>query len=652
MGRLIKYILYAVGGFLVLAIIASILLTLLFDPNDYREDIAAGVAEATGRELVIEGDIKLSLFPWLAVEIGSSRLGNAAGFGDKPFASFEQVRLSVRLLPLLLRREIVVGAAEISGLAVNLEVNERGANNWDDLAPPSETEATDETATNAPTGVINIAGIDLNDAAFSYVDQQLGEEYALIHLNVTTGPVRTAADDAASISISGFAISGTVSGLSDNETRLSLSVPDILLQSGEETVNVGSIELSIFDINIKANIDEFSYAGSPSPNGTISIEEFSPRQLMQAMDIDVPATADPNALSKLQIDATIVVAATQIRLSELVMIFDDTTLRGELDVPRDAEGVLRLNLAADRIDLNRYMAPADESAANVDAAAEAPVEIPADMIRALNARGDLTLDQAIVGPMQFDNLVMSFNAGDGLIRVHPISAEFFDGTYNGDLRVNATSSVPVLSLNEQISNVNLAPLGRALFDVDKLTGTINGSFRLSGRGNDSEQILNTLGGDMSFILKDGTFEGVDVWYEMRKARAFLKQAALPEPTLPARTPFSEVRATGKVTNGVLRNDDFFAELPFMQLNGHGSVNIPAASLDYSLSARVFDRPEYMQDVTADELDDLTRAAIPLRITGDLASPKIGIDFEELLEDRVREELEKKVLDKLGDLFGR
>ena len=652
MGRMIKYILYAVGGLLTLAIVASILITLLFDPNDYREDIAVGVAEATGRELVIEGNIKLSLFPWLAVEIGSSRLGNADRFGDKPFVSFEHVRLSVRLLPLLLRREIVVGAAEINSLTVNLIVNERGDNNWDDLAQPSETETTDETATTASTNVINIAGINLNDAAFSYVDQQLGEEYALTDLNLTTGPVRTAADDAASISISDFAVSGTVIGLSDSEPRLSLSVSNILLRTGEEAVDVGSIELSIFDIIMKADIDEFSYAGSPSPKGTISIEEFSPRELMLALDIDVPATADPGVLGKLQIDATLAVTEKQIRLSDLVMVFDDTSLRGELDVPRDATGVLRLNLAADHIDLNRYMAPADESAANADAAAEAPVEIPADMIRALNARGDLTLDQAIVGPMQFDKLVVSFDAGDGLLRVHPISAEFFDGAYNGDLRINATSSVPVLSLNEQISDVNLAPLGRALFDVDKLTGTINASFRVSGRGNDSEQILNTLGGDMSFILKDGTFEGVDVWYEMRKARALLKQEAPPEPELPARTPFSEVRATGKVTNGVLRNDDFFAELPFMQLNGHGSVNIPAASLDYSMSARVFDRPEYMQDVTADELDDLTKAAIPLRITGDLASPKIGIDFEELLEDRVREELEKKVLDKLGDFFRR
>ena len=227
---------------------------------------------------------------------------------------------------------------------------------------------------------------------------------------------------------------------------------------------------------------------------------------------------------------------------------------------------------------------------------------------------------------------------------------FFDGTYTGDIRINAAGSVPVLSVNERISNVSLAPLGRAMFEVDKLTGTINGSFQLSGRGNDMAQIQRTLRGDMSFTLQDGTWEGIDVWYQLRRARAIFRQETPPEPVLPARTRFSEVRATGKVTDGVLRNDDFFAELPFMQLNGHGSVNMPAASVDYSLSARVFDRPEFRQDVTPEELEDLTRAAIPLRITGPLASPKVGIDLEELLEDRIREELEDKLKDKLEDLF--
>ena len=55
MGRIIKYFFYAVGGLLALVLVAGITFALLFDANDYREDIAARVADASGRELVIEG---------------------------------------------------------------------------------------------------------------------------------------------------------------------------------------------------------------------------------------------------------------------------------------------------------------------------------------------------------------------------------------------------------------------------------------------------------------------------------------------------------------------------------------------------------------------------------------------------------------------
>jgi len=164
-------------------------------------------------------------------------------------------------------------------------------------------------------------------------------------------------------------------------------------------------------------------------------------------------------------------------------------------------------------------------------------------------------------------------------------------------------------------------------------------------------VQRSLGGNMSFTLQDGTWEGTDIWYELRRARALFRNETPPEPDLPARTPFSEVRATSTVTNGIVRNDDFFAELPFMQLNGNGTVNLPEATVDYSLSGRVFEKPEFVRDVTAEELADLTKTAIPLRITGDLASPSIGIDFEALLRDRVQEELEDKLKDKLKELLG-
>jgi AsmA protein len=680
MGRIIKYFLYAIGGLFALVLVAGITFALLFDANDYREDIAARVEVATGRVLVIEGDLDLSLFPWLAVEIGKSRLGNAAGFGDEPFASFDRARLSVRLLPLLLRREIVVGAAEIEALIVNLEVNSKGVNNWQDLVEQEEVADEAEPPAASSTKTLDIAGIEIKDAALFYIDTQLNEQYRLSNLNLTTGSVSAGEPidirggfsfeaqpaaisgtveissvlafdtDAAMISLSDFTISGSVTGLSEVPTRFSLSAPGVVLRTEDETADIGSIEVSVVGIDLKADVEVFSYAGSPSPKATISIDAFSPRSLMQTLNIEAPETADPSALGKLIVDAKVAVAEKSIGLSELVLVLDETTFRGELVVPRDADGIFRLDLAADSIDLNRYMEPADDSAAAGAGAADAPVEIPADLIRAVNARGKLTLEKATMGAMRFENVVVALNAGNDSLRIHPISADFFDGNYKGDIRINAAGSVPVLSVNEQISNVSLTSLGRAMFGVDKLTGTINGSFQLSGRGNDMAQIQRTLRGDMSFTLKDGTWEGVDVWYELRRARAIFRQEAPPEPVLPARTRFSEVRATGKVTDGVLRNDDFFAELPFMQLNGHGSVNMPAASVDYSMSARVFDRPEFMQDVSPEELQDLTRVAIPLRITGPLASPKIGIDLEELLEDQIREELEDKIKDKLKDLF--
>ena len=60
-------------GILVGAVIAVIALVLLavrlfVDPNDYKPRIAAAVKNATGRELKLEGAIKLSVFPWIALE--------------------------------------------------------------------------------------------------------------------------------------------------------------------------------------------------------------------------------------------------------------------------------------------------------------------------------------------------------------------------------------------------------------------------------------------------------------------------------------------------------------------------------------------------------------------------------------------------------
>jgi AsmA protein len=159
-------------------------------------------------------------------------------------------------------------------------------------------------------------------------------------------------------------------------------------------------------------------------------------------------------------------------------------------------------------------------------------------------------------------------------------------------------------------------------------------------------VQKTLGGNMSFELIDGTYEGMDIWYELRRARALLKGGEAPKPVLPPRTRFSSVSATGVVNNGVMRNDDLSAELPFMQMTGRGTVDLVAATVNYDLTARVLERPESLKNVTEAELKDFTKAVIPLKITGPLTSPSVKPNVEALLRQRVEEEVKGRLLDKL------
>jgi len=241
---------------------------------------------------------------------------------------------------------------------------------------------------------------------------------------------------------------------------------------------------------------------------------------------------------------------------------------------------------------------------------------------------------------------LGLNANNGDMRLHPISADFFDGKYNGDVRINATSGTPVLSVNENISDVSLGSLAKAMFGQENITGSINGSFKLDGKGDDLATIQRSLSGSMSMELLDGTWEGTDVWYELRRARSLYKQEPAPEPELPPRTRFSNVTATGPVTNGVFRNDDLLAELPFMQLTGKGSVDFAAAKVDYRMTARILDKPEFAQGASEQELEEFTEAVIPLRITGPLANPSIKPDVEEMLKEEVKEKITERLLDEL------
>ena len=80
MSKLLKWVLAAIGIIAALFVVAAFVLPMVIDPNNYKEEIRAGVLEETGRELVIGGEIQWTVFPSIGLGLADLELGNREGF--------------------------------------------------------------------------------------------------------------------------------------------------------------------------------------------------------------------------------------------------------------------------------------------------------------------------------------------------------------------------------------------------------------------------------------------------------------------------------------------------------------------------------------------------------------------------------------------
>jgi AsmA protein len=664
-----------------IALIASLAFYLLFDPNDYRDTVTAKVQEQTGRELVIAGDMTVKFFPWLTVQVGETRLGNAPGFGPGPFASVSSARLSVKLWPLL-RKEIQIGSVSLDGLDMHLAVAKNGVTNWDDLSADSTAPAAGEKAEPTSVQQLQVAGIELNNATITYSDAQDGSKYTLSSLQMSSGAIvndqpfsldaefdfqispddyfgHSRASGKAALDlknmiliIADLSMSGEASGITPQPTAFEIATSEVRLEIDDERILAEEIKAHLLGITFTAQMEPLSYANDFNPRATLHVERFSLKQLLRTMGVEPPQTADPSALERVDFTADASLGESTLTLSNAVLRIDDTNLKGKLVIPRDDQGSYRFNLVGDSINLDRYMAPASSSSSSGQAANDSidNIEIPTDMIRSLQAEGSLKFDRAEMSGLIFESIELGLNSKAGKLRLNPISATLFEGTYQGDVQVNASGKTPVLSLNERVEGLQIQALVRSLFKREDITGSMKGNFTLSGAGKNLAEIRRDLTGNIGLQLADGTWQGRDIWYELRAARARLMQLPAPEPRNPPRTEFSALSASGVVTKGVFKNDDLLAELPFLRLTGNGTVDFVTTEMDYSMQARVLQKPEFVSGATEQELNDFTQAVIPLRITGPLASPSIRPDVQAMIKARAKKEVEKKTDELKGRLL--
>ena len=172
------YYRYALGGVLVILLLITIVFGLFlftFDANNFKSEIIQFVKDRTQRELVLQGDIKVTFFPKLGLDSGKLSLSqrNSA----KEFASVNNARLYIAWLPLF-KRQLVFNRVEIDGIHANVVRLKDGSTNLDDLLISDEHLAP---------MTFNIDIVRITNSSINWQDDLESQRLSLHDLQIETG---------------------------------------------------------------------------------------------------------------------------------------------------------------------------------------------------------------------------------------------------------------------------------------------------------------------------------------------------------------------------------------------------------------------------------------------------------------------------------
>lgn len=186
-----KRILMLFIALLLVGILAVVAFVATFNPNDYKQRIAQVVKEKTGRTIHFNGDISLTVFPWLGVTVKDVALSNAAGFAPKDMVSAKEVEAKAALLPLL-KGQFEVGKLVLDSAVINLERKADGKTNWDDLVAAGGKQAPAPAKKTQGDGAekslaLAVGGVDIRNGTINWRDDQNKQQVTLQKLQLQTG---------------------------------------------------------------------------------------------------------------------------------------------------------------------------------------------------------------------------------------------------------------------------------------------------------------------------------------------------------------------------------------------------------------------------------------------------------------------------------
>jgi AsmA family protein len=492
--------LFSVFGIIGIAT-ATAIFFLTLDQNKAKKYISAGVSKATGRQLSINGDLKLDL-GWISrLSASQIQFENAQWSNHRHMVEVGLFDVQIDLWQLLSKFRVVLPTVTIFQPKVILEKNAEGSANWDFGAATAATEPIPEQRTEFPV----IEKLIIKDGTFLFDDQETNNE---VELKLTQAEAAGFLDEPVKLKAEG----------TYQKLPLTLSLDGGSYQNLQSTQEPYPLQINLGMGKAKAKIngnltDPLAMKGE---DVTLEIQGDDMANLFPLTRLVFPSTPPYRLKGHLKHEGEV------WSFSNFSGRVGGSDLSGTIRVDTEPKRpVMKADLVSNLLDFKDLAGfiggtpeTGSDGAASEEQKKRAAVENENDRIfpdqrydlerlRAMDADVRLRAKQILAPNLPIDDLHAKLTLNDGVLKFEP--AAF--GVANGRIEIYSTfdgSKRPSkVKIDSRLKQLNLKRFLADSSFAQKTIGPIGGRINISGTGESFRELMATASGNTFFVMSGG-----------------------------------------------------------------------------------------------------------------------------------------------------
>ena len=578
---------------LVVVVAGMSALVLLVNPNDFRGYMVKKVEQKSGYQLTLEGDLRWHIWPQLSILAG--RMTLTAPGAKAPVVSAENMRLDVKLLPLL-SHQLFVKQVMLKNAVIR-------------LTPDSE-EHSQVDAPIAPAG----SGTDAAGAAW---------KFDIDNLRVVDSLLIWQRADNEQINVQDINL--TLQQTEKRQAQLELSSRVNRDQRDLTFSMAADVDLQQFPRQIGAKVTQFNYqlAGADILNGGIQGEGNA-----QVVYQQTPA---------------------QIAVSQLNVSANNSQLTGDISATLGAVPGYVVNLNSANLDLDALSGwQSSTMTAEQPAVTSAPViasqvddrQQNLEALRDFTAQLNLQAAQVTYRGMNVTQLAVTADNQRGLLTLHKLAGQLAGGDFSLPGTLDARGNKPVISVQPVLNQVELGTVLKAFDMPQMLTGKFSMKGDLTGDRLSSQAFERRWRGTAQLAMQDAQLHGLNIQQLIQQAVARNDNSVRGQDSYQRYTEVKSVSAQASLSQGTVKLSGLTADSPLLALTGAGSIDMPGKQCDMALNVRVTGGWQGRGEL----IEQLQKTPIPLRVYGPWQQLNYQLQVDQVLrktlQDRAKDALNK------------